>query len=203
MSLLSAAEWLCSTVRDLSRWHRSLYTDKVLSKASREKMWTPVKNNYAYGWGIAQTNNHKQISHGGGINGFSTFIGRYPDDDAVVIVLSNNARANTGAIANGLGAVLFGDKVDLPWERKQISLDSKVLDRYAGTYQAGDMTVSITNENGHLMIQPRGQSKREAFPSSETEFFVKDVDLSVVFSVGPKAKETEFRWLGRPPERVN
>src|SRR5258708_2800458 len=136
MSLPYAAGSLYSTARDLYRWDRALYTDKVLSNASREKAWTTVKNNYGYGWGISQSHNHKQIGHGGGINGFSTFIARYPDDDAVVIVLSNNEGANAGAIANGLSGILFGEKVDLPWERKTISLDSKVLDRYAGTYQA-------------------------------------------------------------------
>lgn len=193
MSLPYAAGSLYSTVRDLYRWDRALYTDKVLSKASREKMWTPVKNNYGYGWGIMQSHNHKQIGHGGGINGFATFIARYPDDDAIVIVLSNNERAAAGAIANGLGGILFGDKVDLPWERKQISLDSKLLDRYAGTYQTEQMTITVTNENGHLMVEPKGQRKIEALPSSETEFFLKDVDAKLVFSLGADGKATEIR----------
>jgi len=108
MSLPYAAGSLYSTVRDLYRWDRALYTDKVLKQASREKMWTPVKNNYAYGWAIGQSHKHKQVAHGGGINGFSTFIARYPDDDAVVMVLSNNERANAGVIANGLTGILFG-----------------------------------------------------------------------------------------------
>lgn len=114
MSLPYAAGSLYSSVNDLYRWDRALYTDKLLSKASREEMWTPVRNNYGYGWNIRQAHNHKQIGHGGGINGFSTFIARYPDDDAVVIVLSNNQAARSGDIANGLSGILFGDKVDLP-----------------------------------------------------------------------------------------
>ena len=204
MSLPYAAGSLYSTVRDLYRWDRALYTDKVLSKASRDKMWTPVKNNYGYGWGIVQSHNHKQISHGGGINGFSTFIARYPDDDALVVVLSNNERANAGAIANSLSGVLFGDKVALPWDRKEISLDSKILDRYAGTYDAGQLTITVTNENGHLMIQPRGQRKLEAFASSETEFFVKEADQTMVFTVGADGKVTQMRvGDGAVAKRVN
>ena len=204
MSLPYAAGSLYSTVRDLSRWDRALYTDKVLSKASREKMWTPVKNNYGYGWSIAQSHNHKQISHGGGINGFSTFIARYPDDDALVVVLSNNERANAGAIANSLSGVLFGDKVALPWDRKEISVDSKILDRYAGTYDAGQLSITVTNENGHLMIQPRGQRKLEAFASSETEFFVKEADQTLVFTVGADGKATEMHvGDGAVAKRVN
>src|SRR5690348_545412 len=146
MSLPYAAGSLYSTARDLYRWDRSLYTEKVLSKASKEKMWTPVKNNYGYGWGI-NVRGRKQVSHGGGINGFSTFIARYPDDDAFVVVLSNNQQANAGAIAAGLAGVMFGEGTQLPWERKTVTLDAKTLDRYAGKYQAGTMAVSISNEN--------------------------------------------------------
>lgn len=193
MSLPYAAGSLYSTVHDLYRWDRALNTDKVLKQASREKMWTPVKNNYAYGWSIGEAHKHKQIAHGGGINGFATFIARYPDDDAVVIVLSNNERANAGAIAGGLSGILFGEKVDLPWERKEVSIDSKILDRYVGSYQAGPMTIAITSENGHLMIEPKGQRKLEAFATSETEFFVKQVDATLTFTLGADNKATELR----------
>jgi len=194
MSLPYAAGSLYSTVNDLYRWDRALYTDKVLTKASREKMWTPVKNNYAYGWSIGQAHKHKQVAHGGGINGFATFIARFPDDGAVAIVLSNNERGNAGPIANGLSGILFGEKVDLPWERKEISIDSKILDRYVGSYEAGPITIAITSENGHLMIeQPKGQRKLEALAMSETEFFVKQVDAVWVFTVGPDNKAAELR----------
>ncbi len=193
MSLPYAAGSLYSTVNDLYRWDRALYADKVLSKASREKMWTPVKNNYAYGWITGQTHKHKQVSHGGGINGFATFIARYPDDDAVVIVLSNNEAANAGPIASGLSGILFGEKVDLPWERKEVSIDAKILDRYVGSYQAGQMTIAITSENGHLMIQPNGQRKLEAVATSEKEFFVKQADATLEFTVGADNKATELR----------
>jgi len=65
MSLPYAAGSLYSTANDLYRWDRALYTDKLLGKASREKMWTPVKNDYAYGWAVGQAHQHKQIAHGG------------------------------------------------------------------------------------------------------------------------------------------
>jgi D-alanyl-D-alanine carboxypeptidase len=193
MSLPYAAGSLYSTVNDLYRWDRALYTDKVLKQSSREKMWTPVKNEYGYGWSIGKAHQHKQIAHGGGINGFSTFIARYPDDDAVVIVLSNNERANTGAIAGGLSGILFGEKVDLPWDRKEVSIDAKILDRYVGSYLAGPMTIAITSENGHLMIEPKGQGKLEAFATSETEFFLKQVDATLTFTLGSDNKATEVR----------
>jgi len=36
-------------VRDLYRWDRALYGEKLLSKVSKETMFTPVLSNYGYG----------------------------------------------------------------------------------------------------------------------------------------------------------
>lgn len=114
MSLPYAAGSLYSTVRDLYRWDRALYKDTILSKASREKMFTAYKNNYGYGLAVAPMVKHQQIGHGGGIFGFVTYIARFPDDDAGVIVLSNFAGSNAGNIARDLASTLFGEKVELP-----------------------------------------------------------------------------------------
>lgn len=198
MSLPYAAGSLYSTVRDLYRWDRALYTEKVISKASMQKMFTEEKNNYGYGWSLGPMVNHKQIGHGGGIFGFVTYIARFPDDDAFVVVLSNSVAGNSQGVASALAGTLFGEKVDLPGEKKAISLDSKILDRYAGVYQVGPMTVTVTNEDGHLMVQPKGQAKLEAFASSETDFFLKPVDAAFTFVLGEdgKAKEIQLKQGG-------
>jgi CubicO group peptidase (beta-lactamase class C family) len=90
-----AAGSLYSTVLDLYKWDRALYTTKVLSAKSIEAAFTPNKFDwgpgikYGYGWGVEQIHGHKTVGHGGGINGFSTIIIRAIEEDAVVIVLSN------------------------------------------------------------------------------------------------------------------
>jgi D-alanyl-D-alanine carboxypeptidase len=193
MSLPYAAGSLYSTTRDMYLWDRSLYTDKLVSKASRNAMFTPVMSNYGYGLAVAPMFNHKQIGHNGGINGFSTDLLRFPDDDAVVIVLSNNAAGNADGVARALAGTLFGEKVTLPGEQKPVSIDPKTLDRYAGSYQEGPMTIAVTNEGGHLMIQPKGQGKLEAFPSSETTFFMKVADATLTFVPGEDGKAKELR----------
>jgi CubicO group peptidase (beta-lactamase class C family) len=90
-----AAGSLYSTVLDLYKWDRALYTTKVLSPKSIEAAFTPNEYEwaagikYGYGWGIAQVHGHKAVGHGGGINGFSTVIWRAIEENAVSIVLSN------------------------------------------------------------------------------------------------------------------
>ena len=43
---------LYSTVEDLLKWDQALYTDRVLPEPARTAMFTPFKDNYAYGWAI-------------------------------------------------------------------------------------------------------------------------------------------------------
>jgi CubicO group peptidase (beta-lactamase class C family) len=193
MSLPYAAGSLYSTVQDLYKWDRALYADKILSKSSRDRMFTPVKQDYGYGWMLNRMANHKQIGHGGGIPGFTSFIARFPDDDAAVIVLSNNIAGNAQAVAAALAGTLFDEKVALPGERKAISVSSDILDRYAGTYQVGPLVITFTNEGGHLMVAPKGQPKLEAKPSSDTEFFIEQIDALFTFTPSPGGKSPEVK----------
>ena len=89
-----------STVEDLLKWDQALYTERLLPDAAKRLMWTPFRENYAYGWNVAppapaQFGGHARQVHGGGINGFSTVIVRLPEPRVTVIVLANNDTANT------------------------------------------------------------------------------------------------------------
>jgi CubicO group peptidase (beta-lactamase class C family) len=106
MSVPGGAGNLISTVEDLYRWDRALYTERVLPGKAREEMFTPGLNNYGYGWVIEQRGGRRVIGHGGGIDGFNTHIYRYPEQDAVVIALSN-VNTDMTEIARRLEALLF------------------------------------------------------------------------------------------------
>jgi CubicO group peptidase (beta-lactamase class C family) len=105
MSVPHAAGALYSTTEDLLRWEQGLFGGKVLSAASLKKMTTPFKNNYALGVVVQTTTGSRVIQHGGGIDGFNTFLAYYPDDKLTVVVLANiNGQAPT-AIASKLASV--------------------------------------------------------------------------------------------------
>jgi len=103
-----AAGSLYSTVRDLYKWDRGLYTTKVLSARSVQAAFRETGNNwtpdiqYGYGWGIARIHGRKAVGHGGGINGFSTVMWRAIEEDAVSIVLSNREESQAGKIGKEL-----------------------------------------------------------------------------------------------------
>ena len=78
-------------------------------------MFTPLVKttngdlSYGYGWMIGSDNGHKTIQHGGSINGFTTVIIRYPEQDACVIVLSNLPSPRFGPIGHRLATMLLDD----------------------------------------------------------------------------------------------
>jgi len=81
----------------------------------------------------------------------------------------------------------------LTGEQKEIKVDPKIYDSYAGEYQlAPTFTITITNENGKLMAQATGQPKSELFPSSETDYYLKVVPASVTFVKDAEGKVTEL-----------
>jgi CubicO group peptidase (beta-lactamase class C family) len=45
---------ILSTTGDMYRWHLALLGDKVLSESVKKKMFTPVENDYGYGWDILE-----------------------------------------------------------------------------------------------------------------------------------------------------
>ncbi len=191
MSQPHAAGALYSTVDDLWIWDQALYTDKVLAQAVLQRMFTPGRNNYGYGWAISKESARAQIGHGGGINGFSTFIYRTPASKTLVVVLSNLEQANAGRIGRDLDAILHGEKYELPKIRQQISMRPEAFDPYVGKYEIRPgFQVVISRDGNRFLVQPTGQSPAEIFPESETKFFLRIVDIQITFQKGPGGKVT-------------
>jgi D-alanyl-D-alanine carboxypeptidase len=110
MSWPHAAGSLYSTIDDLAKWDQALNAGKLISPDSYRAMFTPDKENYAYGWMVRELDSHKEISHGGGIHGFMTSIGRYPDDKILVVVLSNVVPAPVEKISRDLAQIALGTR---------------------------------------------------------------------------------------------
>jgi CubicO group peptidase (beta-lactamase class C family) len=195
MAIPHAAGALYSTVEDLFAWNEALFSDKLLSAKSREAMMTVDKNNYAYGLFINQQHNRKMISHGGGINGFSTVLARFPEEKITVVILRNAdyGDPNPSRVGQDLAAIVFGEKYEIPRERVAIKIDPKILDAYIGQYElAPNFILTMTREGDSLMTQATGQPKFELFPESETKFFLKPIDAQVTFVKDDKGVVTHL-----------
>ena len=135
------------------------------------------------------------VSHGGGINGFSTFLARFPAEKLTLVVLRNTDFGNPppGKIVSDLAAIVFGEKYEIPRPQAEIKVDSKILDAYAGQYEfVPGITMTITNEGGQLKAQLTNQPKFDLFAESETEFYFKVVEAKVSFVKDDKGAVTHL-----------
>lgn len=182
MSVPHGAGALYATVGDLLKWDEALETDQLLNDSLRETMFTPGKGDYGYGWFIDESNGRKRVHHSGGINGFVTNITRFPDEDVLIVALSNFMHAPLGEIRQGLSAIVFGEEYQLPQEHTAVQLDPSVLERYVGTYRLDEQTtIEVTRKGDHLGIQISGQPQFDLYASSKTEFFIKAIGAEVTF----------------------
>src|SRR4051812_25119558 len=182
MSIPLGAGALYSTCEDLLKWEQGLFGGKLLQAASLEKMTTPFKNDYAFGLAVSTQNGRKVIEHGGGIEGFNTQLSYYPDDKLTVVVLANVNGNAPNEIARKLAALAQGETVKLTSERKEITLDPKILARYVGAYrleQAGNMLITL--DGNQLNSKLGSQQAIPIFPESEGRFFLKVVDAQLEF----------------------
>ena len=191
MSIPHAAGALYSTTEDLLRWEQGLFGGKLLSAASLAKMTTPFKNDYAFGVIVQTAGGRKVIQHGGGIDGFNTFLSYYPESKLTVAVLANLNGQAPNQIATMLADLAQGGTVQLTSERKEITLPVATLSKYVGTYElAPGVNMLMRLVGDHLTTQLPGQAQIPVFPESETKFFLKVVDAQVEFFTDPSGTVT-------------
>ena len=97
MTIPYAAGGIYSTVEDMYRWNEAMAQDgKLLSANSLKQMFTEYPEatyqgqHYGYGVVISRQNFGKLLYyHGGGVEGFSSSIQRYPSEGVCIVVLSN------------------------------------------------------------------------------------------------------------------
>jgi CubicO group peptidase (beta-lactamase class C family) len=199
MSTPFSAGGLYSTVGDLLIWERSLFGKKVLSDASLQKMTTPNKGDYGFGLFIHTAGGHKVIEHSGGISGFNSHLTYFPDEQVVVVALSNMS-GGADQVAGKLSSLALGEKVTLPSEMKSVAVPKSVLEKYVGTYQiAPQFNIWFTIDGAQLVSQASGQPKFPLGAESDTVFYTTAFESQLEFQKDASGKVTgvELRQNGR------
>lgn len=123
-----------SSVRDMFKWDRALYTEKLVKQATLREAFTPGKLNdgsftkYGFGWGVSELNGNPVYSHAGRYGGFNTYIKRFPNEQSTIIFLTNHGFTNMGAIGNPLLNVLH----DQPYSLPKLSIAELLFKTYLG-----------------------------------------------------------------------
>jgi CubicO group peptidase (beta-lactamase class C family) len=188
-----AAGALYTTVGDLYKWDRALYTGQIISDTSLEQAFTPHQSHYGYGWVIDSAYGKKVVMHEGGIFGFVSFIGRVPADQTCIILFDNHPCDGLAKIAEEINAIVNNQSYEFPALRKEIELDSSIAKQYVGEYQLSpSFIVTITFEDGQLMAQATGQGKVELFAERPNFFFTKIVKVQLEFFRNADGKVTRM-----------
>jgi CubicO group peptidase (beta-lactamase class C family) len=102
MSYPGAAGSMRSTTTDLCHWHQALLGGKVLSTQALTRMLTPATLSdgslpmeggspvrYGLGMSIGEVAGRPLVSHSGGIQGFSAYVGTYPTEELTIATILN------------------------------------------------------------------------------------------------------------------
>ncbi len=168
---------LLSTVLDLAKWDAALDSGKVLTRATLDQAWAPVKLNngttypYGFGWHLTPLAGHKRINHGGSLPGFRSQMVRFADDKVTVIVLTNGDNANAGKLANDVANFYIPG---LRPSRKVTRVDPRILEGYVGRYDAGPSVALSITRAGEKLVMQRGNERMELSAESDTGFFIPD-----------------------------
>jgi D-alanyl-D-alanine carboxypeptidase len=161
-----------SSITDLAKWDSMLYTQKLLTTASKKLMWTVTKLNdqtiahYGMGWFIDSVNNHVRVHHDGGVPGFRSDFERFPNDKLSVIVLTNVGSANAERMAQNIAGFFIPSLKPLPAEEladKEPEITVKVKNFINELRQQSIIdTNSLSSEFAKLYNKDRARTFAEA-----------------------------------------
>ena len=164
-----AAGMLTSTVDELAQWTAALANGDVVSSASYQQMISPTVLNdgseypYGFGLGIDDVRGRLAIAHSGGIHGGQSYGLHIPDENVVVVLLTNNDafRPMLDYIGVNLAAMAIGDPYDKP---APVALSRSERSGLAGTFanaNYGDLEIWFDGADakaraifGELSLQP-------------------------------------------------
>jgi serine-type D-Ala-D-Ala carboxypeptidase/endopeptidase len=198
-SIMPAIGLLYSTTNDLLTFLTEClgYEPSPLAPAMNTALSNrrPVQpgNEQALGWNIYGRGDNQVIFRDGSSFGYASVMAYDPKARLGVVVLTNQV-GDVGDIARHLLRPDFPLAKPANAKHTEIALDSKVLDSYAGRYEAkGEGIFTVARENDFLTIESPadwGLPKLRIRAESPRDFFATELPLRVKFQTGPDGRVT-------------
>jgi len=129
------------------------------------------------GWHIARDGVTRW--HNGMTGGYHSWLAVVPSRQVGVVVLANTATMEISTFGEDVTRIALGAEVK---PAPRFKVEPAVLASYAGHYELSPQFVlTVTVEDGRLMVQATGQEKFPVFAESNTKFFYKVVDARITF----------------------
>lgn len=198
-----------STTADLLKWDRVVKNHTLLNENTQKEMLkeqvlvdTATRLShygfgvFHYGFGVFMEKSALGyvISHSGGWPGYITFLARNVDKDQTIIVLSNN-QSNSLSIGITLQHILQDKPVIMPYQHKEINMDSTNLQQFVGKYKS-TKEIRIERDGNRLNWLNSNGQKLIFKPESATKFFYfEGRDLQIEFEIDANQKVVKVWFI--------
>jgi D-alanyl-D-alanine-carboxypeptidase/D-alanyl-D-alanine-endopeptidase len=195
LDALAGAGALRSTAADLLRYLQAHANppDKMrdaIELAHVERHKIGAAGSIALAWLIKPDG--KLYWHDGGTGGFSTYVSFNTEKKTGVVVLINSAGTLMDQVGDRVDHILAGEAVEPLPVHRAITLDSKTLDEYPGSYEViAGVQLTITRQGDHLAFQLPRQAPVNLYADAKDKFFVRVVDATVTFERNPQGQIIE------------
>ncbi|WP_031528146.1 serine hydrolase domain-containing protein [Dyadobacter crusticola] len=166
MSVPAGAGALVSTPTDLTKFADALFGGKLVTPQSLDKMKT-LRDNFGMGLFQIPFYEKKSFGHTGGIDGFRSLLGYFPDDKIAYSYITNGAVVVPNNVAIAMLSAVYGKPVDIP-EFKTYTPDPADLDKYVGVYASNQIPIKITVSRAGNVLSAQG-SGQPAFTLEATD----------------------------------
>lgn len=146
---------ILSTTGDMFLWMESLKEYKVLSEEATVKLFTPFRNQYAYGWDSIDDGNLRQ-HNGGSSLGCGAELRWFVEEDLVTMIFTNatiDGDIGFNVVRNELEAMTMGDEVPMPPKVQKVDKD---LSSFVGQYRfpsGNSFHIKGDNTSANLIVE--------------------------------------------------
>lgn len=184
---------LLTTIEDFAKWDLALKNDgiklkkgRLLDRLTDTSGFPAIGAKYGLGLFIDSFQGNKRIQHGGDWLGFNAQYAMFPDKGISIMTFANEGSQIGKSLNNEAAKLLLGTAAPVPTkegEKKEVTWPSGLMGRMEGDWLAkgagGEMKITFRAANGQPELQAVGQPALRLYALSETEVFVKEVDLII------------------------
>jgi CubicO group peptidase (beta-lactamase class C family) len=177
---------LVSSAADLHRWGRAVRNETLFKRSALE---------YPYGWGVRTYHDEPAIEQSGIINGFSSYLAVYLEEDLYVVLLTNVQSGMLTDLGKGLAALALGKEPaklqpsppEVPWTGAERA-------RWVGRFRNDQIATIELREDGDGLNLRWGDSPDTLYIASTGPAKAWNRQDTIAMELKPDGSAITMRW---------
>jgi D-alanyl-D-alanine carboxypeptidase len=169
LSIHGGAGSIVSTPTDLVSFMDALFSNKLISKSSLDKMKTIV-DDYGMGMFSNKYGSKPSFGHNGRIEEFYSALWYFTDEGISFAYCTNGINYPRTDLIEGVLKIYFNEPFLIPFKQNS-DLKGEELDKYVGKYSSDQIVVSCTKAGTKLFLETRGAVFETYFMNAPSGYF--------------------------------